>query len=196
MYFYFNMGTWLSARFTHAACEKAEKWKKKQDPLSKTFVAHCIFVLCLLGDKACGTLIDLSHLRVFDRKTESWRSVSRPYWAASTHVHVLDHFSRLLFAQLLYNIVSGLLQCQTPRHCRHPSSPLSTKLFRHLACWSFKVFVARLLHCTRPPRAFSKRQGGKKTLKLPTLQILVCAVVTHSLLSVTVCLGLAIFCVL
>ena len=25
MYFYF-MGTWLSARFTHAACEKAEKW--------------------------------------------------------------------------------------------------------------------------------------------------------------------------
>ena len=177
---------------------KGRKVNKKQDPLSKTFVAHCIFVLCLLGDKACGTLVDLSHLRVFDRKTESRRSVSRPYWAASTHVHVLDHFSRLLFAQLLhvYNIVSGLLQCQTPRHCRHPSSPLSTKLFRHLACWSFKVFVARLLHCTRPPRAFSQRQGGKKTLKLPTLQILVCAVVTHSLLSVTVCLGLAIFCVL
>ena len=31
---------------------------------------------------------------------------------------------------------------------------------------------------------------------MPTLQILLCAVVTHSLLSVKVCLGLAIFCVL
>ena len=30
-------------------------------------------------------------------------------------------------------------------------------------------------------------------MKLPTLQILLCAVVTHSLLSVKVCLGLAIF---
>ena len=28
MYFYF-MGIWLSARFTHAACEKAEKWINK-----------------------------------------------------------------------------------------------------------------------------------------------------------------------
>ena len=26
----FNMGTWLSARFTHAACEKAEKWIKNK----------------------------------------------------------------------------------------------------------------------------------------------------------------------
>ena len=29
MYFYFK-GTWLSARFTHAACEKAEKWIKNK----------------------------------------------------------------------------------------------------------------------------------------------------------------------
>ena len=29
MYFYL-MGTWLSARFTHAACEKAEKWIKNK----------------------------------------------------------------------------------------------------------------------------------------------------------------------
>ena len=47
---------------------KYSREKDKQDPLSKKFVAHCIFVLCLSGDKACGMLIDLSHLRVFDRK--------------------------------------------------------------------------------------------------------------------------------
>ena len=104
-------------------------------------------------------------------------------------VHVLDHFSRLLFAPL-----SGLLQCQAPRHRRHPSSPLFTKLFRRLLKFqSFRLTPAPL-HA--PTQSVSKRQGGKKTLKLPTLQILLCAVVTHSLLSVKVCLGLAIFCVL
>ena len=104
-------------------------------------------------------------------------------------MHVLDHFSRLLFAPL-----SGLLQCQTLCHGRHPSSPLSTKLFRRLLKFqSLRLKPAPLL---APTWSVSKRQGGKKTLKLPTLQILLCAVVTHSLLSVQVCLGLAIFCVL
>ena len=104
-------------------------------------------------------------------------------------VHVLDHFSRLLFAPL-----SGLLQCQAPRHRRLPSSPLSTKLFcRLLKFQSFRLTPAPL-HA--PTWSVSKRQGGKKTLKLLTLQIFLCAVVTHSLLSVKVCLGLAIFWVL
>ena len=90
-------------------------------------------------------------------------------------MHVLDHFSRLLFAPL-----SGLLLCQAPRHCRHPSSPLSTKLFRRLLKFqSFRLTPAPL-HA--PTLSVSKRQGGKKTLKLPTLQILLCAVVTHILL--------------
>ena len=71
-------------------------------------------------------------------------------------VHVLDHFSRLLFAPL-----SGLLQCQAPRHrrqCRHPSSPLSTKLFRRLLKFqSFRLTPAPL-HA--PTESVSKRQGG------------------------------------
>ena len=55
-------------------------------------------------------------------------------------VHVLDHFSRLLFAPL-----SGLLQCQAPRHRRHPNSPLSTKLFRRLLKFqSFRLTPAPL----------------------------------------------------
>ena len=46
-------------------------------------------------------------------------------------------------------------------------------------------------HACFTARAHQERsQNGKEeTLKLPNLQILVCAVVTHSLLSVKVCLG-------
>ena len=146
MYFYF-MGIWLSARFTHAACEKAEKWINKVE--RKINKIRCrkhslpiAFLSCVCpGDKACGTLIDLCHLRVFDRKIESRRSSSRPCWAALTHVHVLDHFSRLLFAPL-----SGLLQCQAPRQRRHPSSPLSTKLFRRLLKFQSFRFTPAPLH--------------------------------------------------
>ena len=189
MYFYF-MGTWLNARFTHAACEKAEKWIKDKIRCRKHSLPIAFLSCVCWGTKLAARLstwvTSVSSTGRLNREDQFQGHTER-----RRRMCTFLHFSRLLFAQL-----SGLLQCQTPRHCRHPSSPLSTKLFRHLACWSFKVFVARLLHCTRPPRAFSKRQGEKKTLKLPTLQILVCAVVTHSLLSVTVCLGLAIFCVL
>ena len=170
---------------------KANKWsreKDKQDPLSKTFVSYCTFVLCLLVQSlrhASRPESPPCH-RQEDRIAKRLQGHAERRRRMCTFLTI---FSRLLFAP-----PSGLLQCQTPRHRRHPSSPLSTKLFRHLVCWSFKIFVARLLHCTRPHRAFSKRQEGKKTLKLLNLQILVCAVVTHSLLSVKVCLGLAIFC--
>ena len=186
-------------RFTHAACEKAEKWINKIERkinkirCRKHSLPIAFFVLCLSWDKACGTLSDLSHLRVLDRKIESRRSSSRPCSAALTHVHVLDHFSRLLFAPL-----SGLLQCQAPRHRRHPSSPLSTKLFRRLL--KFQSFRrSRLLHCTHPPRA---SQNGKEERKVklwscqPCRFCFVLLHVTHNLLSVKVCLGLAISCVL
>ena len=183
------MGTWLSARFTHAACEKAEKWiNKVERKVKKTRCwKHSLPIAlssCVCWEKACGTLIDLSHLR--HRQDES-RSGFKDIVSgvdARAFLREVDHFLGLYLV---------FLQCQTPRHHRHPRSPLSTKLFRHLACSSFKVLVARLLHCTCPPRAVSKRQGGKKTLKQP---ILVRAVVTHSLLSVKFCLGLVIFCVL
>ena len=148
MYFYF-MGIWLSARFTHAACENAEKWINKVERkinkirCRKHSLPVAFFVLCLSGDKACGTLIDLSHLRVFDRKIESRRSSSRlspeRRWRMCTFLTI---FSRLLFAPL-----SGLLQCQAPRHRRHPSSPLSTKLklFRRLLKFqSFRLTPAPL----------------------------------------------------
>ena len=80
---------------------KKSREKDKQDPLSKT----CAFVdngtlSSVCWDQACGTLIDLSHLRgrVFDGKTQSRRS-------SSTHVNVLDYFSRLLLIRLLYYLV-------------------------------------------------------------------------------------------
>ena len=148
MYFYF-MGIWLSARFTHqmqpVKRKKSEKWiNKVERKINKircrkhSLPRHCIFVLCLSGDKACGTLIDLGHLRGL--RQPGGGSSSRLCWAALTHVHVLDHFSRLLFAPL-----SGLLQCQAPRHRRHPSSPLSTKLFRRLLKFqSFRLTPAPL----------------------------------------------------
>ena len=75
------------------------------------------------------------------------------------HVHVLDHFSRLLFAPL-----SGLLQCRAPRHRRHPSSPLSTKLFRRLLKFqSFRLTPAPL-HLVRLKTARRKENSEAANL--------------------------------
>ena len=143
---------------------KGRKVNKNQDPLSKSFVAHCIFVLRLLGDKACGTLIDLSHLRVFDRKTESRRSVSRPYWAASTHVHVLDHFSRLLFAQLQYlvcynvklHVIVVTIAARSP-----PSSSVT---------WLAEVSKFSSHACSIARAHLERSQNGKEERKLWSCQ--------------------------
>ena len=153
MYFYF-MGIWLSARFTHAACEKAEKWinkveNDKQDPFSKTFVAHCIFVLCLSGDKACGTLIDLSHLRVFDRKIESRRSSSRPCWAALTHVQCtfLTIFSASIFSTIWFATMSSSTPSSSPKQSALyqalPSLAEVSKFSPH-ACSTARTHLERL----------------------------------------------------
>ena len=148
MYFYF-MGIWLSARFTHAASEKAEKWiNKVQRKINKIrcrkhSLPYCNFVLYLSGDKACGTLIDLSHLRVFDRTGRSncedqVQGHAGRRWRMCTFLTIFLGF--YIFAPL-----SGLLQCQAPRHRRHPSSPLSTKLFRRLLKFqSFRLTPAPL----------------------------------------------------
>ena len=104
---------------------------------------------------------------------------------AGDHVLVTAILSAIFIVVLIYLLVLGQIQA-----LRASWDPLLDSNKRQVGPCS----VAGLL-CTCPPRAFSKRQGGKKILKLPNLQILVCALVTHSLLSVKVCLGLAIFCV-
>ena len=151
MHFYF-MGIWLSARFTHAACEKAEKWINKVErkinkircrkhSLPIAFLS-CVCRWTKLAARLSTLAIVTSVSSTGRSNREFRRSSSRPCWAAltSTHVHVLDHFSRLLFAPL-----SSLLQCQAPRHRPHPSSPLSTKLFcRLLKFQSFRLTPAPL----------------------------------------------------
>ena len=148
------MGIWLSARFTHAACEKAGKWKNKVE--RKINKIRCrkhslpiAFLSCVRrGTKLAARLSTLVTSVSSTGRSESRRSSSRPCWAALTLVHVLDHFSRLLIVPL-----SGLLQCQAPRHRRQPRSPLFTKLFRRLlkfqsfsshACSTARTHLERL----------------------------------------------------
>ena len=121
-----------------------------------------IFVLCLLGDKACCTLIDLGHLRVFDRKIESRRSSSRPCWAVLTHVQCTFLTIFLGFYLLHYLVCYNVKHHAIVITLAVRSVPSSS-----VACWSFKVFVSRLLHCTHPPRA---SQNGKEERKLWSCQ--------------------------
>ena len=166
---------------------KKSREKDKQDPLSKTYAFVDNGTLSsVCWDQACGTLIDLSHLRgrVFDGKTQSRRS-------SSTHVNVLDYFSRLLLS-------CSTIWFVTMSNSTSSSSPQQSALYQAL-----------------PPLGLLKLQGFRRTpapLHAPTLSVLktarrkenseaaklawVRAVVMHSLLSVKVCLGLVIFCVL
>ena len=171
---------------------KKSREKDKQNPLSKIFVAHRIFVLCLSGDKACGTLIStlvtsVSSTGRSNREDQVQGHAERRRRMCTFLTIFLGFY--LLHYLVCYNVKHHAIVVTLIITVRSlPSSSVT--------CWSFKVFVSCLLHCTHPPRASQNLQGGKKTVKLPTLQILLCAVVTHSLLSVKVCFGLAIFCVL
>ena len=109
-------------------------------------------------------------------------------WAALT-----PRVCTLLTIFLVFYLLHYLVCYNVKHHAIVVNLAVRSRPSSSVACWSFKVFDSRLLHCTHQPRA---SQNGKKTLKLPTLLILLCAVVTHSLLSVKVCLCLAIFCVL
>ena len=111
------------------------------------------FSSCVCWDKACDTLIDLSHLRVIGRTTESRggllsgvdaRALSWTFFSASTTC------STIWFA--------------TMSNSTSLSSPEQSALYEALPSLGFRKLQSsrRLFHCTCPPRAFWKRQGGKK----------------------------------
>ena len=137
--------------------------KDKQDPLSKTFVAHCIFVLCLSGDKACGTLNKLSTLVTSVSLTGRSDRGDQVQGHAERRRRMCTFLTNFLGFYLLHYLV-----CYNVKH----HAIVVTLTVRSLpsssfACWSFKVFVSCLLHCTHPPRA---SQNSKEERKLWSCQ--------------------------
>ena len=162
MFMYFNfMGTWLSARFTHAACEKAEKWiNKVERKVKKTRCwKHSLPIAlssCVCWEKACGTLIDLSHLRVIDRTNRE--EVSRPSWAASTHALSWPFFSASICFTILfyYNVKLHVIIVTLAVHSLPSSSVI----------WLAEVSKFSSHACSTARAHREQSQNGKEERKL------------------------------
>ena len=163
MYFYF-MGIWLSARFTHAACEKAEKWKNKVE--RKINKIRCrkhslpiAFLSCVcrgtkLAARLSTSVTSVSSTGRSNREDQVQGHAERR-WRMCTFLTIFLGFY-LLHYLVCYNVKRHAIVVTL--HVAVRSLPRSS-----VACWSFKVFVSRLLHCTHPPRA---SQNGKEERKL------------------------------
>ena len=163
------MGIWLSARFTHAACEKAEKWVNKVERkinkirCRKHSLPGIAFLSCVCrGTKLAARLstwvlvTSVSSTGRSNREDQVQCHAERR-WRMCTFLTIFLGFY-LLHYLVCYNVkhhaIVVTLAVRSP-----PSSSV--------ACWSLKVFVSRLLHCTHLPRA---SQDGKEERKLWSCQ--------------------------
>ena len=161
MYFYF-MGIWLSARFTHAACEKAERWINKVE--RKINKIHCrkpclpiAFLSCVCrGTKLAGrfsTLVTSLSSTGRSNREDKVQGHAERRWRMCTFLTIF------LVFYLLHHLVC-YTWCEAPRHRRHPSSPLSTKLFRRLL--KFQSFRPTPAPLHAPTWSVSKRQTARR----------------------------------
>ena len=165
MYFYF-MGIWLSARFTHAACEKAGKWKNKVErkinkircPKHSLPIAFlsCVFRGTKLAARLSTLVTSVSSTGRSNREDQGQCHAERR-WRLCTFLTIFLGFY-LLHYLVCYNVKHHAIVVTLAVRSLPSSS---------VACWSFKVFVSRLLHCTHPPRA---SQNGKEEIKLWSCQ--------------------------
>ena len=116
-YMYFNfIGTWLSTRFTHAACEKAKKWINKQRKIQARSVVRkhslpIVFSSCVRWDKAHGAVINL---RVINRTAKLRGGFQAMLSGVDAH-----SLSSPFFSASICSTVWLAVQCQTPLR-RHP----------------------------------------------------------------------------
>ena len=106
------------------------------------------FLSCVCrGTKLAVTLIDLSHLRVFDRNGSNRED------QVQGHAEWRSRMCTFLTIFLGFYFLHYLVCYNVKHHAIVVTLAVRSLPSSSVACWNFKLFVSRLLHCTHPPRA-------------------------------------------
>ena len=160
------MGTWLSARFTHAAFEKVEKWiNKVERKINKIRCRKHSLPIAFLSCVCRGTKLAalLSTLVTSVSSTERSNREDQ----VQGHAERCRRMCTFLTIFLVFYLLHYLVCYNVNHHAIVVTLAVRSLPSSSVACWSFKVFVSRLLHCTHLPRA---SQNGKEERKLWSCQ--------------------------
>ena len=168
MYFYF-MGTWSSARFTLAACEKAEKWiNKVERKINKSRCRKHSLPIAFLSCVCRGTKLAARLLTLLVTSVSSTGRSNREDQVQG-HAERRRRMWTFLTIFLGFYLLHYLVCYNVKHHAIVVTLTVRSLPRSSVTCWSLKVFVSRLLHRTHPP-IIRASQNGKEERKLWSCQ--------------------------
>ena len=175
MYIYF-MGIWLSlsGRFTHAACEKAEKWiNKVERKINKIRCRKHSLPIAFLSCVFRGTKLAARLLTLVTSVSSTGRSTREDQVQVLSGV---DACARSWPFFLGFYLLHYLVCYNIKHHAIVVTQEVRSLPSSSVACWSFKVFVSRLLHCTHPPGASqtARRKENSEAANLANFALCCC----------------------
>ena len=160
-----SIGRWLSARFTHAACEKAEKWiNKVERKINKIRCRKHSLPVAFLSCVCRGTKLAARLSTLVTSVPSTGRSNREDQ--VQGHAERRRRMCTFLTIFLGFCLLHYLVCYNVKHHAIVVTLAVRSLPSSSVACWSFKVFVARLFH-THPPRP---SQNGKEERKLWSCQ--------------------------